>query len=256
MAEKRLRLSFLERDYFAGSRDGTHVKGFEPAIIRVGGELKVGRVVDLERLGQAEFTDTILFQAEIELKDCNLPLDELMLGNEEAREWLEKHKQMFRDAYREEVPMVFSVACLEMPLLKYEIFPPNYFKRERSYMPPRGLIEKLLKRAVYAEVLPPMKFADGKWIPNVYYKREAHLPNGEVWSASMQDTNDDNPFRQARGTLLGSLAFGEVKQSYESRAGRFEPEYFPIKNFLEVCYPIGLRDREHNPLTIKVELVD
>jgi len=255
MAGRRLRLSFLEREYFAESRDGTHVKGFEPAIIKVDGEEKVGRVIDVERLRQAECIDTILFQTEIELKDCNLPLDELLSGNEEARKWLEKHKQMYKDDYGMEVPMVLSVACLEMPPLKYTIYPPDYFKRERGYMPPRGLIGKLPEKTVYARVRPPMKFADGKWIPNVYYHRQALLPNREVWSASIVDFNSD-PFLEATGTLLGSLAFGEVKQSLEYRSGEFKPEQFSIRNFLEVCYPISLRDRKHNPLTIRVELAE
>lgn len=51
--DRMLELKFFESILFAEDRTGTTVRGYEPALLRVGGEIKAGRVIDAKRMDEA-----------------------------------------------------------------------------------------------------------------------------------------------------------------------------------------------------------
>ncbi len=254
----KLKLSFLEREFFAESKDGKHVKGYEPAIIETPEETKVGRVINLKRIKQAQFLDSVLFETELDFVLQDLELSDLLI-DEDARKWLEAFRQLHKNYYLQEVSMRFAIKPEPMPFLRYKVYPSEIIKGKKPF---EGVVSTLPDSCIFGVIEPPLKLEDGSWISNVYYKRQSFLSNGELSSFS----NAKNPknksgkrigfLPQTRATLLGQLENRDIDFIQRGYCSPFPEDVFPIKNFLEISYPISLRDNQHNPLTIKVELLD
>ncbi len=196
----------------------------------------------------AQSTKTLLFQTSFPLIDSEIDLTPILINDENGLKWLSNHQKYHADTYGKKVPMTFSITSAQLPQrTEYILFPEDYFKRKRLYRPPRAILNHLPKGTFYYEILPPMKFEDGEWICNLYYKRQAQSHNKIFNSYSIHDLND-KPFLNARGVLLGTLN----EEDLEQKTGDFENE-FPIEHFLDVAYPVSLRQvHEYNPLSIIV----
>lgn len=254
---KKLRLNFLEREFFAEDRTGTTVKGYEPAVMNIDGEIKTGRIIDLKRLEEAESIRTLMFQTEIGLEEGEVDLEQLLKEYEGGKKWLESLQKYFSEFFGKPVPMTFSMRPLRLPgYLKYSLMPKDYFERTRDkwgnlkhYENPKGVIKKLPETLVYWRIEPPMKFEDGTWLRGVNYSRNVQGPKGIFESYANKDPNDKEHF-YAEGVLLGSLG----KEDLEDARGDFEND-FPLEHFLDMvyCAPIRHADR-YNPMTIRTEL--
>ncbi len=253
---KKLRLSFLEREFFAEDRTGTTIKGYEPALMEVDGKLKAGRVIDLKRLEEAEFIDTLVFQAEFELKECKLDLEEILKKDKSGKEWLGNLQRYFSEFFKKTVPMTFSMRPLRLPgHLEYSLMPKDYFERKKGtlighgYRCPEAVIRKLPETVVYFKVIPPMKFEDGNWLRGVNYSRCVRGPKRVFDSYTDKDPNDESHY-YAEGVLLGSL---DVKD-LENVKGDFEGDT-PLNHFLDMVYEAPIRHIDkYNPMTIRTEL--
>ena len=94
-----------------------------------------------------------------------------------------------------------------------------------------------------------MKFEDGTWIPNIYYNRKVEDIEGFFDSYGVEDPT--RRYYSVEGSLLGNLKLDNI----ENRKGDFRKS-FPMPHFLEVAYPVSIRDNHHNPLSIKFELIN
>ena len=254
---KKLRLSFLEKEFFAEDRTGTTIRGYEPAVMKVDGELKAGRVIDVAELEKAESIDTLVFQTEVDLKERSFDLGELLKEDESGREWLENLQRYFSEFFKKTVPMTFSMRPLELPQdMRYSLMPKDYFGRTRDkwgspiyYKCPEGVIRRLPETLVYWKIRPPMKFKDGTWLRGVNYSRNVKGPKGTFESYTNQDPNDKAHFH-AEGILLGKLGIEDL----EDTKGDFEYD-IPLEHFLDMvyCTPIS-QVHKYNPSTIRVEL--
>lgn len=251
---KKLKLSFLTREFFAGDRTGTTIQGYEPAVMIVNGELKVGRIIDVERLEKAESIDTLVFQTEINLEEGTVDLEQLLGNDKNGKEWLENLQRFFSECYKKPLMTTFSVNFLEpLPMMQYSVMPKDYIERINKFMyePPEAVIKKLPDTLVYCRVEPPMKFKDGAWIRGgIHYHRSVQGPKGVFDHYSNYNPEDDNKCRYAEGILLGSLSVWDL----EDVRGDFEGDT-PLNHYLNMVYltPISCLDK-YNPSTIKVEL--
>lgn len=223
---KNIKISFLEREFFAEDRTGTTLKGYEPAIIKIEQETKFGRVIDTKRLGEAQYIDTKLFQTLLPLSDSEIDLTSVLEKDENGSKWLESHKKYFAETYKKNVPMILFIKYLELPKnLIYIIYPTDIERITLNYECPKGVVDSLPNTAVYYKITPPMKFEDGKWIPNIYYKRNIIGSNKNFISYSMIDPKKDK-YLNVEGILLGTLKQKDLKD----KVGDFE-RCFPLKNF-------------------------
>ncbi len=247
----KLKLGFLKREFFAGDRTGTTIKGYELAIINTGGKLKVGKVIDVEKLKEAEFVDTLCFQTEIGLEEKTVDLEQILREDKEGKKWLDGVQRYFSEYFEESVPMTFSMKPLQFPKdMEYKAMPKDYLEKEYWYKCPGAVIRELPKTLVYWDVMPLMKFSDGTWIRGVYYCRNVKGPKNIFDSYLNRDPSDENPMRSAKGVLLGSLC----AENLEEITGDFEGD-FPLEHFLDCTYAIPLSlVNKYNPSTIRVEL--
>lgn len=249
----RLKLSFFEREFFADNRAGTHVKGYEPAIIMDHGVLKRGHIIDTERLATAESIDTKLAEMEVSVNQHPTDLTEHLEATEGGKKWLGAHRRLHYDEYNCTVPITITAEPLEIKPMRCTIFPPDYFERverNRYYQPPQATIEKLAQEAVYARVLPPLKFATGKWIQGFAYKRLVRLANNEHWEYALEDATS-REFTPMPGIILGEINETGVTNKSEEFKG-----VLSANGFLEVVYLVSIRDKQHNPLWIHVNLAE
>ena|GEM_PF-4014100 len=257
----KLKLKFLEREFFKYPATGT-VRGYKPALIHKEGKkinnpagliklinegkIETGRVIDPKELEKAEFLDFVLFETELDFAEQKTDLAPLLNSDEYGAEWLNKFKVFCRRYLGEEIPATFSVEMIDFEPLEFMKFPNDFFERGRFYRPPKGIIESLPSRMGYARIVPPVKFRDDKWIPQVYYKRLAMRPDKIVEGVSTHELPDD--FKLSRGVLLGRLTEKDIAQ----KTGEFE-DGFPLDLFLRTDYPVSIRDvNEYNPLSISV----
>jgi len=253
--ERQIKISFLERQFSIGDRSRTTIAGYEPAIIKTDrGAVQNGRVIDAERMRQDDHIDYCLFETAVEFADSEINLVSLLSGSEDGRTWLEAFQGYFPETYGKSPATDISLKLLKLTPLEYCLLPGDYFERRkegRRYNPPGGLIDALPETAVYVQIHPPMKFTDGKWIPNIYYNREAFMADNSKWSYSAKDTLDRSHYH-ARGIILGKLNAKDIK----FKKGEFEGG-FPVTHMLSAAYPVSLRQiGRHNPLTINFELVN
>ena len=253
---QKLKIDFVEAEYFAEDRTGRYIKGYEPAIIEVDGKKKLGRVIDIERLRDAEYLETILCSSEIPYSKTKIHLEELIGKDEGGKKWLESLQRMHVDSYGMPIDTEFFLNPLEMIPIVYTMYKENKEDSEessRNSKSSNGLLVNLPQRAVYAQISPPMEFSNGKSIGNLYYRRNALLPDKKVFSTSQRDFCNKEDLRQVEGVLIGEIHYYDMEAVYWQRGGtNFGVLDFPITSFLEVCYPVSLRDRIHNPLSIRV----
>lgn len=252
---KNIKVSFLERDFFAEDWTKTTVRGYEPAVIDSGKGIVYGRVIIPEELKKANFIDTTCFQTQFPLCDNEIDLVPILENDENGNNWLQKHKTYHSQTYGIDIPMIFSIQLLDsVPGWTYHLMPKDYFARTeggRKYQPPKAVMDNLPEGTFYCRIHPPVKFSNGKWITNLYYNRKVRGSKGIFDSYHISDPNDTNHF-QVAGVLFGELNQADLK----NLSGDFEKD-FPLDHFLEVCYPISLRQAgKFNPLTIKVELAN
>ncbi len=252
--ERKITVSFLEREFLDADRSGKTVRGFEPAYRIKDGKTEFGRVIDVKRLQELGFVDYCLFQTTLDFKDSVVDLNDILKNDENGMTWLNAHKKYFLETFNDEVPMNLSITNEPMPILEYSALPEDYLKRTengRQYYYPRGLLSKLPETSAYTVIHPPMKFKNGKWIPNVYYNRTAFMSDGSKWSYSAKKAGDKDSFN-ARGVILGELMGKDIEQ----KSGEFKGS-FPIKHTLEVVYPILLRQAgKYKPLSINFQIVN
>lgn len=251
---KRVRIEFMEREYFSEDRSGKYIKGYEPAVIDVDGEKKVGRIIDVNRLRQAQYLETTFFRCEIPYSETRISLEELIGKNEEGRKWLELLVKMHSDCYGMTINTEFHINPLQMIPIVYTVYKENLEQPSQNCKPSDGLIVKLPQGAAYARIIPPMYFADGTPIKNLYYTRNAIFPDKNVFSASMRDFCNLEDLRQAEGVLIGELNYYDVEAHFLHGGDTFHVLDFPIISFLKVSYPVSFRDRDHNPLSIRIWL--
>ncbi len=242
--------SFMERQFFAEDRTETTVKGYELSVIKTGKETSIGRAIDLERLSQAEFTNTKLFQATLPLTDSNIGLAALLELDANGKRWLESFRGYFLDTCQEEVSMTLSIESEKLPTLAtYWLYPDIKRVQKRAYKCQQAEIHSLPDTAFYYIVNPPLKFKNGKWIPGLYYNRLVSDAKKTFETYSIHDPQD-NRYLNLRGVLLGTLGEDDLK----NKEGDFE-NCFPVEHYLEVSYSVSFRQvHEYNPLTIRVEL--
>ncbi len=255
-----IKISFLEREYFAGDNTKTTMAGYELARIKMqGAPEQIGRVINVDKLKKAEFIDTIFFSRELPLKNSEIDLAKILENDENGSKWLASFRGYFSKLYEQEAPTLLSIktfglkeSSIEPPPVKYTWYP-NYMekiKNDRSYFPPEGILNLSEVDAVYCDILPPMKLANGERAPNLYYNIKAMAVNGTIGSYSMRYLHE--PRLPTQGILLGKLRENDVKDPQ----GNFE-NGFPLVHYLEICYPTPLRQAaEINPLTINVELCE
>lgn len=255
---KKIKVSFLEREFFAGDRTMTTVRGYEPAVAEIDGKLKRGRVIDVEELRKSEFIDTLLFQTELDFQECEIDLTDMLESDEDGKNWLEQHRKYFSGCFKETIPMTFSISHLELPQkVKYSVLPEDYFKRVeggRNYWCPWKFIENLPETVCYQKIIPPVKFQDGKWAIGISYSRCVSGPKKVFDSYSIEDPEDKKHF-SVPGVLLGTLNKSDLNGLVGSSMEDFEGD-LPLTHFLRVAYlvPISLANK-YNPLNIRVELV-
>jgi hypothetical protein len=252
---RRIRLSFLEREFFAESADGLSVRGHESIKVGFPDGDKHCRGIYPERLKQAQSIDTKLFTADFPMT-FSTDLVPILENDKNGIKWLESFRRYCEATHGEQVPLTFSVSPVQSPeKLNYSLLPEDYFERTRgdkNYAPPKGILTKVPAGATYLKVCPPFKFADGKWIQRgIKYDREAWGSNGSEWSYSLKDPRDKSHFH-AEGILLGNLEENDL----ENQQGDFENN-FPFSHRVRAVYMVGIsRIGDLNPLSINVELVE
>ncbi|MBI2667654.1 hypothetical protein HYX17_02690 [Candidatus Woesearchaeota archaeon] len=248
MAE--LKISFLEREFFAGDVTGTTIRGYEPAKIRTKKGVVLGRVILPEMMEKKDWIDTVLFHRNLSLSNRDIDLAEILNGYDGGMKWLECYQKLHLDYFNIKASTILSMGHLQPPIMLYTLYPEDIKKiGSLRYRCPSGVIESIPSHAIYCKMLPPMKLDNGKYIPNVYYKRQVSTSGGKFDSYSIKDPND-NKYLNVEGVLLGKLEEKNIRPN----EGDFE-KCFPINHFLEVSYPVSLRDvNNKNPLKIRVEL--
>lgn len=252
----KLKLSFLMREFFAGDRTKTTIRGYEPAVMSVGGELKVGRIIDLDELAKADYVDFLLFQTEVDLEKSEIDLEERLKQDKGGKAWLESHQKYFSEYFGEAIPLVFRIKRVLPPgVMEYIVFPKDYFERTKEgpigcgYKCPEAILRRIPDSLHYWRIEPPMKFKDGKWIKGANYERVVSGPKGVFDSYSLRDPNDDQ-HHYTEGILFGSLDFGDL----EDVRGDFEGD-IPLTHSFKMVYLAPMnRLQEFSPMTIKVEL--
>jgi len=234
-----IQISFLERKFALEDNTGMTIKGYELARITLGKEERIGRVIDVKKMNESNYSDTVLFQTIIPLENSEVDMTSFLQKNEGGIKWLENHKRYFLDTFNKKVPMNLSIKSADFPAESvYTLYSKNINDRNC----PRGVIGFLPKRLIYSKILPPMKFDDRKWIPNIYYSRKV---KDEIFNSYSIQILDDF----IGGVLLGELNQEDIKKI----EGNFD-NCFPLHHFLEVSYPVALRQiPEYNPLTIRIE---
>lgn len=249
MINPQLRVSFLERTFFVGDKSGRFVKGYEPAIIELEGKQVLGRVIDPKRLSEAEFIDTVLFTFNVPYTETDFDIREALSQDENGQKWLEQFERYHKEQYKREVSSVMAVKPLDFPQeLFWSMLPEDYFDRPPNYRGPKASLMRLPSSMIYGRILPPLHFANGTPLRNVYYKRQARTPDGKEWSFSNRIPPEE--LLNSEGVLLGEL----YETQLTHHTGTFEGG-FPIRHFLDVSYPVSLQDTKNNPLTIRTELI-
>ena len=166
--ERKIKISFLEREFFAEDRTRTTVGGYESAIIKIDGKIKLCKVIDLERLKRAESLYFQMFQTTLPLVESETDLKQILEEDENGAKWLASFEKYFLAYYGEVIPMSLSIKASQLPRKTlYDLIPKDYFKRTeggKHYRCPEGFIESLPENAAYWEIRPPMKYKDGKWV--------------------------------------------------------------------------------------------
>ena len=249
----RIKISFLER-HFVTKEDqlGTTIGGFDPAIIETPYGVKVGRVLHTERLCEPGYVDVALFQTSFPLGEVAFDVGKLLEANDGGIRWISSFNNYFKKTFDLDVPLEFKVSQLTAPSdVVYTLFP-NDIERNCSfnYRNPRAIVNLNKTSLHYLEVRPPMKFANGEWISTLYYQRKVRDLNNIFGSYSIRDLKSSDDFRSLPGTFFGNLQESEIRVI----GGDFQNS-FPISHYLDVVYPISLRQiGEFNPLTINVEV--
>lgn len=246
----KIKISFLETEILSLNRSGDGIKGYEPAIIETEKGIFKGRVIDTDRLKKAKQVHHEFYSTNIDLKDVSFDLSLLLETTEKGQSWFDNFKRYFYDYFKEEIPMNLSIKKLDFPFgANYTLYPDDVdLIGKLSYECPKGKIISLSDGIVYHNLLPPMKFNNGKFIPNIYYNRKVDDIEGFFNSYSIQDPT--RKYYSVEGCLLGNLKLNNL----EINKGDFRNS-FPMPHFLEVVYPITIRDNNHNPLSIRFELV-
>ena len=247
---KKLILNFLERDFFMDySRDTRgSIKGYNPAIIKRGQDIKFGRVIDTKELAKSEFIDVLVYQTELELAEQEFDLSELLKKDKDGAKWLDSFNSYIETIYHETIPTDFSIENTPFIPLEYTKFPNDYFDRAKEgyYSAPRGTINFVPEGIYYMRILPPMKFENGKWLPGLYYNRKVIRPDGIIEGYSIKEKSTE---RGGAGVFLGESEKNDIETCDEFEGG------FPLIHFFELVYPAPLRmAKELKPLTIQVHL--
>lgn len=247
---KKIKVSFLETETLSMNRSGDGIKGYEPAIIKTEKGTFKGKVIDTERLKQVKQIHHEIYSTFLDLKSQEFDMSLLLELEDKGKIWLERFNKYFYDQFLEYIPLTLSIEELDFPNgADYTLYPRDIeLIGKLSYHCPKGNIDFLPEKMVYYSILPPVKFKDGKWVPNIYYNREVEDIEGFFSSYSLHEPGER--YFNARGSFLGNLKLNDIK----NKAGDFRKS-FPIPHFLEVVYPISLRDNKHNPLSIRFDLV-
>jgi len=251
---RNIKISFLERDFFAGDRTGTTVRGYEPALIEVGGKVKLGRVIDPDRMGQSEDIDTELFNTTLPLTgDLTINLVELLGNNEQGKEWLDKLKKHSLYYSGEEIPTTLSINCPQIPpRITYALYPEDFFKKGPYYTCPRGFLTKLPETTAYLVVTPPMVIKDGKRQIKINFHRKVISQDHAFNGCEIRDSADKNPYKVLQGDIFGTLN----ERDLTDKVGDWK-SCFPLRHYLDIGYSVGLREvRQLNPLTIRIRLAE
>ena len=252
---RNIRLSFLEREFFAESADGMSVRGHEPIKVSFLDGDRYCRAIYPERLKQAQSVNTKLFIIDFPMT-FTTDLVPILESDKNGAKWLESFRKYCKATYGEQVPLTFSAYPVQFPeKIEYSLLPEDYFERTRGgrgYVSPKGILTRVPADAAYLKVCPPFKFANGEWIKEgIKYDREVFGSNGIKWSYSAQDPSDKSHFH-ADGILLGNLE----EKDLEDQQGDFE-NGFPFRHRVRAVYMVGIsRIRDLNPLSINVELVE
>jgi len=247
---KKLKISFLETETLSLNRSKDGIKGYEPAIIKTEKGTFKGKVIDVNRLKQAKQTHHELYSTVLDLKPLEFDLSLLLEADEKGKIWLDKFNKYFYDNFKEHIPTDISIKELAFPVGgEYTLYPNDIeLIGKINYRCPKGKIKLLSDKMVYYNILPPMKFKNEKWIPNIYYNRKVDDIEGFFRSYSLHEPAER--YLNARGVLLGTLKLDDI----ENKVGDFRKS-FPMPHFLEIAYPVSLRDNKNNPLSIRFDLV-
>jgi hypothetical protein len=244
----KILVRFLERQFFLDPMTGT-VSGYEPAVITTEEGKRIGHVIDVEKLSKAQYLDFLSFETQLDLVEQKTDLSEILEKDENGAKWLESFKRYFKETFDANIPMILLVKSLPFTPLEYEKFPNDYSKRGRDYRVPRGILDSLSNAVKYVRILPPMKFENDKYIPNIYYNRKVIRSDGIIEDYFINEVGDRSGI-SAKGVLLGYLKESDIKKT----EGDFEGG-FPFGHFLSLTYSVSLRQaHKYNPLTISIHL--
>jgi hypothetical protein len=245
--DMRLKLSLLEREFFAESRDKKSVKGHEPAIIETPEQIMVGRVINPERLRQAEFIDTLLFETLLPIVSARYELADLIGNSHAGQNWLRQFREHFLRYHGEQISETLEVTPMQMPPLKYGWISEDYFETNISG---QGILRAQPAQMAYVKIIPPLKYKTGEWISRVMYERLTIFSDGQAGSFNTHDPSEPQ-HHNSEGVLLGYLR----EQDLLNKFGDFGQ--FPAKHFLTVSYPAGISDlKEVKPLEIRFGLAE
>ncbi len=250
----KIKVSFLDRAFIDSNRSGDGIKGYEPARISTpDGEVRVGRVINLKRLGDCGQIETLWFQASFPLTCSEIDLKPVLEADKDGKKWLENWHNYFQEFHGEQIPTTISIDSLELPSgVRYSLMPRDYIERTkdgRRYKCPEGKLIEVPKTAFYWHILPPLKYKDGKWLRHgVNYSRRVSGANGVFDLYTLHDPTEEHYCLP--GSLLGALNEDDLKE----KQGDFE-RCFPLEHSLEAHYLSTLRlAHKIPPLTIRVEL--
>lgn len=210
--------------------------GYKPALIKMEGKTRVCHVIKPDEFDKLDSILYLMHTFQINLEQQDLDLTELIVSNPDGKKWLESLQAQWGNYETGPIPMNFSLKFLDFKPIKYKQWPEDSMKRITKSMfwrPPQGILHELPEETFFLDIIPPMKWSNGKWIPNLYYKRKVIRPSGEVEEYSISDVTDD--LSGKAGVLLGDIHESNLKIDFEFEGG------FPRKHYLELCYPVALR---------------
>lgn len=170
-----------------------------------------------------------------------------------GKNWLETIEQRYG-------PILAQISLEQIPFtpLVYTVYPNDF--ESHSYS--RAILESLPEGTIYAKLHPLVKCVNGKWLSSIYYERKVTTVQGESahYDNQVVEKVDSDGFcpDSSPGVLLGRIDFENlipIRKGFNSHAKDFDGKDFPFQHYLEVSYPVALRDAHKlNSLSLEIRL--
>ena len=248
-----LSLKFFEREFLLDPSTGL-TKDTRLVVVRNKEDIKIGRVIDPQKVKNLQYLDTLLFETELELTEGQVDLAGILARDRNGVRWLELFRRHHEGMKPEYVNTNLRIENIPFKSFFYTKCPNDYFERVQQYgfggyRAPRGRIEKIPDGTFHVRILaPPSIFRDGEWSSYSDIRRRVVRPDGIEEEYLMN--GDEGHLVPVRGVLLGKLGIEDIKDP----TGEFEGG-FPLNHFAKIVYSVALSEAgEHNSLLTSLKL--